>query len=291
MTEPPEASEELVFRPETWKDLQDFLFRDSFDENLSRYRSSYVYRGLNNHGFTLQTSLARLGGNFANLERHILRNFKKYAKTVSRLDPSNWNWLAIAQHHGLPTRLLDWTYSPYVALHFATSDIDTFDQDGIIWCVNYVKTNKLLPDKLKIVIQEEGSNTFTAEMLDSVGTGVFDLEKLREEPFVLFLEPPSLDDRITNQYALFSLMSSPQANLSDWLEKNKSLHFKIIIPAHLKWEVRDKLDQANITERVLFPGLEGLSAWLKRLYSPKTGGTGLGPESFSAKPSAMNSPH
>ena len=85
----------------------------------------------------------------------------------------------------------------------------------------------------------------------------------------MFLEPPSLDERIINQYALFSLMSNPNALLDEWLISHPDLFFRIIIPATLKWEIRDKLDQANITERVLFPGLDGLSKWLRRHYSPK----------------------
>ena len=44
---------------------------------------------------------------------------------------------------------------------------------------------------------------------------------------------------------------------------------RIVIPAELQWEVRDKLDQANVTERVLFPGLDGLSTWLTRHYRPR----------------------
>jgi len=57
--------------------------------------------------------------------------------------------------------------------------------------------------------------------------------------------------------------------LDQWLMHHPDIWRKIIIPADLKWELRDKLDQANITERVLFPGLDGLSCWLKRQYSPK----------------------
>jgi hypothetical protein len=113
----------------------------------------------------------------------------------------------------------------------------------------------------------EGSNVFTPEMLEPICSSLRELELLQEEDYVVFLEPPSLDQRIVHQFALFSMMSKPQAVLSKWLEKYPDLYFRIIIPAELKWEVRDKLDQANITERVLFPGLAGLSEWLKRHYT------------------------
>jgi hypothetical protein len=60
--------------------------------------------------------------------------------------------------------------------------------------------------------------------------------------------------------------------LDRWLEGRTGLWKRIVIPAELKWVVRDKLDQANVPERVLFPGLDGLSRWLKRHYTPKKGG-------------------
>ena len=106
-------------------------------------------------------------------------------------------------------------------------------------------------------------------MLSEAATSLPAFERLSEDDFVVFLEPPSLDERIVNQYALFSLMSRPGSDLGEWLAEHPHLYRKLIIPAHLKWEVRDKLDQANITERVLFPGLDGLSRWLKRYYSPR----------------------
>jgi hypothetical protein len=87
----------------------------------------------------------------------------------------------------------------------------------------------------------------------------------------VFLEPPSIDDRIVNQFALFSLMSTPTQAMDIWLAAHADVSRKIIIPASLKWEVRDKLDQAGITERVLFPGLDGLTTWLTRYYTPHCG--------------------
>jgi hypothetical protein len=124
----------------------------------------------------------------------------------------------------------------------------------------------LLPSKLRKVLDEEGSYVFTGELLNSVAPTLRALDELAKEPFLLFLEPPSLDERIVNQAALFSLMSDASASFDGWLQGNPDLHRKLIVPRELKWEVRDKLDQANINERVLFPGLDGLSAWLRRYY-------------------------
>ncbi len=251
----------------SWEELQSELFRNTWDSKINRFRSPYIYRGLSSKEYDLKTSLIRLGGNFPKLEPHLLRNFKKYAHHDAAPGNSVWNWLAVAQHHGLPTRLLDWTFSPLVALHFATADFHKYDLDGAIWCVNNLKTNEYLPQKLKQAIADEGSNVFTAEMLEPVCSSLKELGKLKENEFVFFLEPPSLDQRIIHQFALFSIMSSPEAELHCWLQTHPDLYFRIIIPARLKWEVRDKLDQANITERVLFPGLNGLSQWLKRQYT------------------------
>ena len=256
-------------KPTTWTELQELLFQETWDERLERYRSPFVYRGLGDISYALHTSLMRLGGNYHVLEHHLLRNFRKYAHGNSAPDNSLWNWLALAQHHGLPTRLLDWTHSPLVALHFATAKLDKFDRDGIIWCLNYAKNRDYLPPRFKRVMDKEGTNIFTADMLTEVCNSLRELDEVQNEEFLVFFEPPSLDERIVSQHALFTMLSNNQARLDHYLEKHPDLYFRIIIPAELKWEIRDKLDQANITERVLFPGLDGLSSWLKRHYSPK----------------------
>ena len=259
-------------RPSGWSELHEALFEGSWHADLRRFRSSFAYRGEADASTRLTTSLARLGGAYDEVERHLVRSFRRYAGPAAVPTESVWNWLALGKHHGLPTRLLDWTYSPSVALHFATADAALFDRDGVVWCVDYVGLRERLPAPLRQLLEDEGADAFTAELLDEAARALDDLDALAEEDFVVFLEPPSLDERIVNQYALFSLMSSARAALDAWLDGRPELVRRVLVPAELKWEVRDKLDQANVTERVLFPGLDGLSAWLTRYYSPRTPG-------------------
>ena len=255
----------------SWTELNERLFDDTWQERLGRHRSNVAYRGRASAAEGLQTSLQRLGGDPEALEEPLLRSFRRYARRGDVPYDSTWNWLALARHHGLPTRLLDWTYSPYVALHFATTALDRYHEDGVVWTLDYVRAHELLPAPLQEGVRDEGANVFTAEMIDRVARRRSELDHLAEDDdFVLFLEPPSFDDRIVNQYALFSLMSSARASLDEWCVQHSDLVRRIVIPAELKWEVRDKLDQANITERVLFPGLDGLSRWLRRYYLPRS---------------------
>jgi hypothetical protein len=203
------------------------------------------------------------------LEPHLLRSFRKYAQTTSIAGESAWKWLALAQHHGLPTRLVDWTWSPLVALHFATADMSLYREDGMVFSVDTFKARDFLPGKVKTVISREATGVFSIEMLDEMAGSLAAFDKLDRSIFVAFLDPPALDARIVNQFAAFSVMNDAGANLQDWLSTHSGLSRRIIIPAWLKWEVRDKLDQANVAERMLFPGLDGLCRWLTRYYTPR----------------------
>lgn len=253
-------------RVSSWSELNDAVFEQSWQKSIARFRSNYLFRGMPRVSHGLDTSL-QAGGLEAH-EKHLLTSFRKYALRNAVHGDFVWNWLSLAKHHGLPTRLLDWTYSPYVAMHFATMNMQHFDEDGAIWCVDYRKANELLPPPLRDILEGDDANIFTTEMLNRVATALDEFDSLGRD-FVVFFEPPSLDERIVNQFALFSLPSSATLSLEELLARREAMYRRVIIPADLKWEVRDKLDQANITERVLFPGLDGLSQWLKRYFTTR----------------------
>lgn len=202
----------------------------------------------------------------------MLRNFLKYADAKDLPSDSLLSKLAVAQHHGLPTRALDWTTSPKVAAHFATGNEGQFDRDGAIWCIDVAAVRAFLPPKLKRILERERAFVFSLEMLSAYRTlDEFD-RAFAKGDFALFFEPPSLDSRIINQGAMLSIFPGPEIDFRELLKRPDWEHVykRIIIPSGLKWEIRDRLDQDNVTERMLFPGLDGTARWLRRYY-------GLGP--------------
>jgi hypothetical protein len=253
---------------DSWRTLDDVIGNPDWGLHDGHARPTLVYRGLARPTHDNRSGLARLEGDYAKVEPHLLRNFRKYAHQQSP-GPTDWDWLALGQHHGLPTRLLDWTFSPLVALHFATASWR--DEDAILWIVDCQAVHELLPGCLRTALEEEGSLVFTSELLSRHARDPSELDALVEdEPFVAFFEPPSLDDRIVNQAAVLSVMADPACAMDGWLAGHPDTFQTLRLPAELKREVRRRLDQAQITERLLVPGLEGLTRWLKRYYSPES---------------------
>ena len=250
-----------------WEALQSVIFEDVWDASIERYRNNKVFRGVEDSSWGLLPALNRCVGDNLGLEKQILRSFRKYGYADLQGITSFWQLLATGQHFGLPTRLLDWSYSPLVAAHFATEDLTAYDKDGCIFVADMAVINHRLPEGLRALLMEDGVNVFSQEMLDRHAPTLAELQALADTPFALFFEPASTVSRIENQYALFSLSSDASTQM-DQLPGLKDALTRVIIPAHVKLEIRDKLDYLNISERMLYPGLDGICQWIARRYAP-----------------------
>lgn len=256
------------------KKVFELLSEQHFDENIKRYRSPFLYRGLPNIDYKLDTSLHRnCKKQQVDIERSILRNFSKYAAIEDpQMKESIWRQLIIGQHHGLPTRLLDWTYSSLIGLHFATSgeDLSYMNQhDCIVWKIDILEFNSMLPNTYRKTLNREKAYLFTVDMLEKLANNLDVYDGDMGTDSMVLLEPPSIDQRIISQYSYFAVVPIQILDIENFLNKNTNNTVKYVIDKNIRWEIRDLLDQININERIVYPGLDGLSSWLKRHYYVK----------------------
>jgi hypothetical protein len=178
---------------------------------------------------------------------------------------SKWELHALAQHYGLPTRFLDWSQVPAVALHFATEDIAEYDRDGVVWVVDYACVHAHLPPVLAELLQDP-QRPFRFEDLSEVAAepSVLAGYEINDRPLAVFCQNPFNDRRIGAQMAVFSVMSSAEASIEDGGPELESCIRAIRIPAELKREVRKRLDHNEQAEAAFFPDLAGVCRQLRR---------------------------
>ena len=257
-------------------ELIDRLTPPEPDPVTGRHRDTGVYRGAGDARWPLYTSLDRLGGicpphTKRGLEEHILRNFVRYSRPHFAHVHNAWELLVAAQHHGVPTRLLDWSYSPLVAAHFATRDVparpSAADTDRAIWRLDWRRVHRrfgfpelaLLSDDLDRLRDGDGDGHFSPfELMRAEGIA----------PFACLMEPPTLDARIAAQAAVFTICSRADRPLDAFLAEHglADALTRVVIPAAAVRRVRDQLDLVSMDERRLFPDLDGVAAQMRRYY-------------------------
>jgi hypothetical protein len=264
-----------IVREVAIRSLGEFVDRvtpEAPDPRIGRRRDTGIYRGASDADAPLLTSLDRLGGTEpphakADLEEHILRNYVRYSRPyLGREGIDDWEHLISAQHHGVPTRLLDWTYSPLVAAFFATRPLLP-ERDRVVWRLDWMQVHEkfgfpalaMLTSDLDAMFGMEGH--FTPWRLFARSPD--------EPPFACLLEPPSLDQRIVVQAAAFTLCSDKTRAFDEFLARQglASALMRFVIPAAEVGRLRDQLDLVGVDERRLFPDLDGVADAIQRYYA------------------------
>lgn len=235
---------------------------DSFTEytkiievNTEGKKSGKIYNEVLYRGQQVDKSLLpRLGRinsdcqDLIKLEENMLRDFKKNVPLYIKDKPeNNWDWLVLAQHHGLPTRLLDWSLNPLVALWFTVAAPPLMKnnklQNGIVWMVK----------------------------LDN-GDFLNDIENYNplEINSVHFFRPKIISKRVATQSGVFSVHkifnNNQEIELENTAQFNRMLT-KIVIP-HTKFALfRDILNDYGINHSTMFPDIDGLCRHIEWKYS------------------------
>ena len=206
------------------------LLRDSY---YTMRRGAWVFRGHSRASYELIPSVGRFphtSRSYDKLESSLLAMFQRGATSHLRSQPRNkWEWLALAQHHGLPTRLLDWAFNPLVALYFAVKEDP--GTDAIIFALQAGK---------KI------SETF-----------VENYDPLQIDVPMKYL-PTAQTPRIVAQEGLFTVQPQIAVPLSEQIRTEWSLQ-RIIIPAASKADFLYQLFRQGVHRASLFPDIDGLA--------------------------------
>ena len=294
-----------------WKTITTHF--DGFPERTWRrdgegdeYLQGWIFRGHESEKYNLVPTIERASpdGDWAEAEYKILREFQSKAHmhlAITRL-PSlddKLAWLSLLQHYGAPTRLLDFTYSPYVALYFAirrreegkskfvevwAMDEAVLHERALVWCRAADKEVRkrngigvsggkpsLDPARAASPLQsaktdEERWSRLLREALDPCSIR---REYFVRNGFATAANPPLQNPRLSSQQGVFVFNGAEYLSLEDSLARmmqdvGSEWYKRFRIPEAALVEVERRLFQLNIHDLSLFPDIEGLAGFVRQ---------------------------
>lgn len=248
----------------SWKELFELELTDS----------AMFYRGQSDASWPIESSLRRhsLGTDYEedinNREYWCLRQFVRRAPGYLERSPADGDyiaWLSLMQHHGTPTRLIDFSHSFYVACYFALRDAKT---DAAVWAIDYSWLNNIAEKSFKIklsglrdewddTIYQQTNQLLSRELKTAAPSG-------KQCPRgVVFVDPMFSHRRLASQQGLFLVPLDIDVSFMDNLTHHKQMHpwqfRKVVLQYGMRDEALMHLRAMNITEESLFPGLDGLA--------------------------------
>ena len=194
----------------------------------------------------LLPKLARLNlnGEIKSIEVLMLDEFKRSSLPLIEFEPKdNWDWLALAQHHGLPTRLLDWTYNALVALWFVVENSPEKNERGVVWILKTEPSDFRDTEQDTNPLNNKVTKIFRSRVMSrriSAQSGVFTVHRISDEGKVVQFE-------------------------SNATFREKLI--KINIPAESFASIRKSLKMMGVNHSTIFPDIDGLCKHLERRFS------------------------
>lgn len=252
----------------------------------------WYFRGHANSAWALQPKLERSILTYQ--EKALFDEFKRtahlYANDTNHKVETRVEWLSLMQHHGAPTRLLDWTRSPYVAAFFAVNDLKVDDDaTAAVWAVNISEIFKEMRKKNEKDIRYKplfDRNYLQQQTLpDTDFGGIFLSEWYEEEDFkfpsaVLPIAPYYAHPRLTIQQGVYLAQTRLSKDnevtmvpfeiaLQDTMEGEFDGRWirKFYLPSKLRPQMLRELNAMNINDATLFPGLDGFARYLAKKVS------------------------
>ena len=244
-----------------WKDWTDFI-EHTLEGHIIDFGDAIQFRGQSDYDWNINSSFARIikGDEKSEsiAEFYEAQSKMEFNSQVHLLDPNmsyenvdSTSLLLDMQHYSCPTRLVDWTLSPYVALYFCVSE--NLQTDGAFYAFDFKNYNHNLKTNYPDFIMPKNQ-----EFLD-----------FKEFDLISVIYPTKKNHRIVRQQGCFHYSNNILRNHDDIIEsepngkENFSGLFKLKIPSELKIEFIARLRTMNITAESLFPGLDGLGKSLR----------------------------